>query len=121
MLKLKKWKRVNFMSKCYCNILLCLCLTFFRLEAAELKYINREPRVIDLERIADLEHVLRLADNRAEDLEDELNRMKLELSNRETSFNKIFNNTPIVGFINPIGTSGKVCFSLLFYKLLEKE
>lgn len=38
---------------------------------------------------------------------NELDVMKLELNNRETSFNKIFGSNPLVGTINPVNnTSG---------------
>lgn len=35
--------------------------------------------------------------------QEKLDFYKLELSNRETNFNKIFNSRPIVGTVKPIG------------------
>ncbi|KAJ3186437.1 hypothetical protein HK101_009645 [Irineochytrium annulatum] len=84
-----------------------------QLQDADLKYINREPREVDLQRIADLEEDIRRRKRRAAALAEELDYCKLELNNREANFNKIFNKNPLVGVIEPLkGSPGKVCFLL---------
>ncbi|KNC98974.1 uncharacterized protein SPPG_05930 [Spizellomyces punctatus DAOM BR117] len=76
-----------------------------QLHEADIKYINREPREVDVQRIAQLEEDLRQAKQIIEALMEELQYYKLELNNREANFNKIFNKAPVVGVIQPIGLS----------------
>ncbi|TPX68859.1 hypothetical protein SpCBS45565_g02845 [Spizellomyces sp. 'palustris'] len=76
-----------------------------QLHEADIKYINREPREADVQRIAQLEEDLRQAKQIIEALMEELQYYKLELNNREANFNKIFNKAPVVGVIQPIGLS----------------
>ncbi|KAJ3247620.1 hypothetical protein HDU78_003733 [Chytriomyces hyalinus] len=73
------------------------------LEEADVKYINREPRDVDVAKIAELEEDIRRRKRKAHALMEELEYCKLELSNREANFNKIFNKNPLVGVIQPIG------------------
>ncbi|KAI8617036.1 hypothetical protein BC830DRAFT_144910 [Chytriomyces sp. MP71] len=75
-----------------------------QLRDAEIKYINREPREVDVTRIAELEEDIRRRKRKAHALMEELEYCKLELSNREANFNKIFNKNPLVGVMQPIGT-----------------
>ncbi|KAJ3238156.1 hypothetical protein HDU81_008303 [Chytriomyces hyalinus] len=74
------------------------------LEEADVKYVNREPRDVDVAKIAELEEDIRRRKRKAHALMEELEYCKLELSNREANFNKIFNKNPLVGVIQPLGT-----------------
>ncbi|KAI9090436.1 hypothetical protein DFS34DRAFT_672258 [Phlyctochytrium arcticum] len=71
------------------------------LQEADQKYLNREPREMDTQRIADLEKDLGRGKDIITALMEELQYYKLEMNNRETSFNKIFNKTPMVGLMQP--------------------
>ncbi|KAJ3066924.1 hypothetical protein HDU98_009837 [Podochytrium sp. JEL0797] len=78
------------------------------LEEAALKYINRESRDDDLATIASLHQDIQTRKRRQKVMLEELEYCKLELSNREANFNKIFNKHPLVGVIKPysVGTAG---------------
>ncbi|KAJ3278856.1 hypothetical protein HK104_001969, partial [Borealophlyctis nickersoniae] len=73
-----------------------------KLYDAEIKYINREPREVDLQRIEELEDDIRRRKRKIAGLMGELDYYRLELNNREANFNKIFNKTPLVGIIQPL-------------------
>ncbi|KAJ3025703.1 UNVERIFIED_CONTAM: hypothetical protein HDU68_006785 [Siphonaria sp. JEL0065] len=72
------------------------------LEEAALKYVNRESRDDDVAKIAELEEDIKKRKKKAHTMMEELEYCKLELSNREANFNKIFNKHPLVGVIQPI-------------------
>ncbi|KAI9208659.1 uncharacterized protein BJ171DRAFT_489595 [Polychytrium aggregatum] len=72
-----------------------------QLQEADLRYINREPREVDLRHIAELEEEIKRRKKKISGLHDELDYYKLEMNNREASFNKIFNKTPLVGVMQP--------------------
>ncbi|ORY35145.1 hypothetical protein BCR33DRAFT_503794 [Rhizoclosmatium globosum] len=76
------------------------------LEEAALKYINRESREDDVKKIAELEEDIKRRKRKAHTLMEELEYCKLELSNREANFNKIFNKHPLVGVMQSVGTFG---------------
>ncbi|KAI8811839.1 hypothetical protein BJ742DRAFT_104093 [Cladochytrium replicatum] len=81
-----------------------------QLQEADLRYINREPREVDLTRIAELEDDVKRRKRKIAALMEEVEFFKLELNNREANFNRIFNKTPIVGLIEPlkfVGTQKK--------------
>ncbi|KAJ3413612.1 hypothetical protein HDV05_007756 [Chytridiales sp. JEL 0842] len=78
-----------------------------QLEEADLRYINREPREVDLQRIAELEDEIRRRKRKTNALTDELDYCKLEMYNRELNFNKIFSKSPLVGVIDPIAAKMK--------------
>ncbi|XP_074166093.1 protein FAM184A isoform X3 [Sminthopsis crassicaudata] len=73
-----------------------------RLEDMEEKYIKRESRTEDLQMIADLKTLLAERDQVIKKLIDDNKFYQLELVNRETNFNKMFNANPTVGVINPL-------------------
>lgn len=72
------------------------------LEEAEEKYNNRDSRPEDLELIQQLRDAISEREGRMKQLIDEKRYYQLELVNRETNFNKVFNNTTNVGVINPL-------------------
>ncbi|XP_074166095.1 protein FAM184A isoform X4 [Sminthopsis crassicaudata] len=72
------------------------------LEDMEEKYIKRESRTEDLQMIADLKTLLAERDQVIKKLIDDNKFYQLELVNRETNFNKMFNANPTVGVINPL-------------------
>jgi len=77
------------------------------LEAAEDRYRNREPRDEDLELITHLKNMLHEQENTMKQLVEEKRYFQMELVNRETNFNKVFNSDPKVGFLNPLTASKK--------------
>ncbi|XP_078504599.1 protein FAM184A isoform X3 [Lissotriton helveticus] len=73
-----------------------------RLEEMEDKYQNRESRPEDLQVIAELKDMIAERDQLIKKLIDDKKFYQLELVNRETNFNKVFNASPNVGVINPL-------------------
>nr|XP_006000013.1 PREDICTED: protein FAM184A isoform X5 [Latimeria chalumnae] len=73
-----------------------------RLEEVEEKYQNRESRPEDLQFISDLKDMIAERDQLIKKLMDDKKFYQLELVNRETNFNKVFNANPNVGVINPL-------------------
>ncbi|XP_028913372.1 protein FAM184A isoform X4 [Ornithorhynchus anatinus] len=73
-----------------------------RLEEMEEKYQNRDSRPEDLQIIAELKDLLAERDQLIKKLIDDKKFYQLELVNRETNFNKVFNTSPNVGVINPL-------------------
>ncbi|XP_043366814.1 protein FAM184A isoform X3 [Dermochelys coriacea] len=72
------------------------------LEEMEEKYQNRESRPEDLHLISELKDLIAERDQLIKKLIDDKKFYQLELVNRETNFNKVFNASPNVGVINPL-------------------
>ncbi|KAI4895692.1 hypothetical protein NFI96_024784 [Prochilodus magdalenae] len=72
------------------------------LEATEDKFRNRESRPEDLQMIAELKEMVTERETLVKKLVDDKKFYQLELVNRETNFNKVFNASPNVGVINPL-------------------
>uniref|UniRef100_A0A8C1GAL1 Family with sequence similarity 184 member A n=1 Tax=Cyprinus carpio TaxID=7962 RepID=A0A8C1GAL1_CYPCA len=72
------------------------------LEGTEEKFRNRESRPEDLQTIAELKDMVAERESLVKKLVDDKKFYQLELVNRETNFNKIFNTNPNVGVINPL-------------------
>ncbi|XP_077669130.1 protein FAM184A isoform X3 [Eretmochelys imbricata] len=72
------------------------------LEEMEEKYQNRESRPEDLQLISELKDLIAERDQLIKKLIDDKKFYQLELVNRETNFNKVFNASPNVGIINPL-------------------
>ncbi|KAJ0026790.1 hypothetical protein NQD34_017790 [Periophthalmus magnuspinnatus] len=72
------------------------------LEATEDKFRNRESRPEDLQIIAELKDMVTERESLVKKLVDDKKFYQLELVNRETNFNKVFNASPNVGVINPL-------------------
>ncbi|TPX35759.1 hypothetical protein SmJEL517_g02001 [Synchytrium microbalum] len=70
-----------------------------RLQEADIKYQNREPREMDIQRISDLEVEVEKKKRRIMALEGELEYCKLELLNREVNYNKVFGTTTRTGVL----------------------
>eukprot|EP00079_Xenopus_tropicalis_P025629 XP_012819033.1 PREDICTED: protein FAM184A [Xenopus tropicalis] len=68
----------------------------------EEKYQNRESRPEDLQIISELKEMVTERDQLIKKLIDDKKFYQLELVNRETNFNKVFNASPNVGVINPL-------------------
>ncbi|XP_067840775.1 protein FAM184A isoform X2 [Heptranchias perlo] len=77
------------------------------LEEAEEKYRNRESRAEDLQLIIELKEMVTERDQLMKKLMDDKKFYQLELVNRETNFNKVFNASPNVGVINPLAKKKK--------------
>ncbi|XP_064602582.1 protein FAM184A-like [Liolophura sinensis] len=83
------------------------------LEEAEERYRLRDSRPEDLELIHQLREAVSEREGRMKALIDEKRYYQMELVNRETNFNKVFNSAPNVGVLNPLskpkkkGSSGK--------------
>uniref|UniRef100_A0A803XPG7 Family with sequence similarity 184 member A n=1 Tax=Meleagris gallopavo TaxID=9103 RepID=A0A803XPG7_MELGA len=76
------------------------------LEEMEEKYKNRESRPEDLQLISELKDLIAERDQLIKKLIEDKKFYQLELVNRETNYNKVFNASPNVGVINPLV---KVC------------
>uniref|UniRef100_A0A8C5BNV8 Family with sequence similarity 184 member Ab n=1 Tax=Gadus morhua TaxID=8049 RepID=A0A8C5BNV8_GADMO len=72
------------------------------LEGTEDKFRNRESRPEDLQVIAELKDMVTEREALVKKLVDDKKFYQLELVNRETNFNKVFNANPNVGVINPL-------------------
>ncbi|XP_032441487.1 protein FAM184A isoform X1 [Xiphophorus hellerii] len=72
------------------------------LEGTEEKFRNRESRPEDLQVIAELKEMVSERESLVKKLVDDKKFYQLELVNRETNFNKVFNASPNVGVINPL-------------------
>ncbi|KAL8578500.1 hypothetical protein ACOMHN_028772 [Nucella lapillus] len=72
------------------------------LAEAEDRYSQRDSRPEDLELIQQLRQDLQEKEMRVKQLIDEKRFYQLELVNRETNFNKVFNTAPSVGVLNPL-------------------
>ncbi|XP_008495558.1 protein FAM184A isoform X2 [Calypte anna] len=72
------------------------------LEEMEEKYQNRESRPEDLQLISELKDLIAERDQLIKKLIEDKKFYQLELVNRETNYNKIFNASPNVGVINPL-------------------
>ncbi|XP_053736205.1 protein FAM184A isoform X2 [Synchiropus splendidus] len=72
------------------------------LEGTEEKFRNRESRPEDLQVIAELKDMVSERESLVKKLVDDKKFYQLELVNRETNFNKVFNASPNVGVINPL-------------------
>uniref|UniRef100_A0A671V2T5 Family with sequence similarity 184 member A n=1 Tax=Sparus aurata TaxID=8175 RepID=A0A671V2T5_SPAAU len=72
------------------------------LEGTEEKFRNRESRPEDLQIIAELKDMVSERESLVKKLVDDKKFYQLELVNRETNFNKVFNASPNVGVINPL-------------------
>uniref|UniRef100_A0A669BJT3 Family with sequence similarity 184 member Aa n=1 Tax=Oreochromis niloticus TaxID=8128 RepID=A0A669BJT3_ORENI len=81
------------------------------LEGTEEKLRNRESRPEDLHVIAELREMVTEREALVKKLVDDKKFYQLELVNRETGFNKVFNSSANVGVINPlIKVSGLIPF-----------
>ncbi|XP_053447416.1 protein FAM184A isoform X2 [Nycticebus coucang] len=72
------------------------------LEEMEEKYLMRESKPEDIQMIAELKALLTERDQIIKKLIEDNKFYQLELVNRETNFNKVFNSSPTVGVINPL-------------------
>ncbi|KAK2506169.1 hypothetical protein MC885_013403, partial [Smutsia gigantea] len=72
------------------------------LEEMEEKYLMRESKPEDIQMITDLKAMLTERDQVIKKLIEDNKFYQLELVNRETNFNKVFNSSPTVGVINPL-------------------
>uniref|UniRef100_G3NUC9 Family with sequence similarity 184 member A n=1 Tax=Gasterosteus aculeatus aculeatus TaxID=481459 RepID=G3NUC9_GASAC len=86
------------------------------LEGTEDKFRNRESRQEDLQVIAELKDMVSERESLVKKLVDDKKFYQLELVNRETNFNKVFNASPNVGVINPADPP-----SLLFYQSVRTD
>ncbi|XP_067149899.1 protein FAM184A [Apteryx mantelli] len=72
------------------------------LEEMEEKYKTRESRPEDLQLISELKDLIAERDQLIKKLIEDKKFYQLELVNRETNYNKVFNASPNVGVINPL-------------------
>ncbi|XP_030644009.1 protein FAM184A [Chanos chanos] len=72
------------------------------LEGTEEKFRNRESRPEDLQMIAELKEMVAERESLVKKLVDDKKFYQLELVNRDSGFNKVFNTSPNVGVINPL-------------------
>ncbi|XP_023570007.1 protein FAM184A isoform X1 [Octodon degus] len=77
------------------------------LEEMEEKYLKRESKPEDIQMIAELKTMLTERDQVIKKLIEDNKFYQLELINRETNFNKVFNSSPTVGVINPLAKQKK--------------
>ncbi|XP_041368165.1 protein FAM184A-like [Gigantopelta aegis] len=78
-----------------------------QLDEAEERYDNRDSRPEDLELIEQLRDAIQEREMRIKEIIDEKRFYQLELVNRETNFNKVFNSSPNVGVLNPLTFNNK--------------
>jgi len=79
----------------------------FMLKETEEKFRQRPSRDEDVLYINQLQEKLTKQELICQKLNDEKKYYKLELVNREENFNKVFSNSPKVGFMNPVELSRK--------------
>ncbi|XP_049627336.1 protein FAM184A [Suncus etruscus] len=72
------------------------------LEEMEEKYLMRESKPEDVQMITELKVMVTERDQVIKKLIEDNKFYQLELVNRETNFNKVFNSSPTVGVINPL-------------------
>ncbi|XP_062042669.1 protein FAM184A isoform X7 [Lepus europaeus] len=72
------------------------------LEEMEEKFLMRESKPEDIQMITELKAMLTERDHVIKKLIEDNKFYQLELVNRETNFNKVFNSSPTVGVINPL-------------------
>lgn len=77
----------------------------FLLEDVEEKFLKRPSREEDVAKLNDLTQKLFQTELECRRLSEERKHYRLELVNREENFNKVFNTSPNVGYINPIELS----------------
>ncbi|XP_003827638.2 protein FAM184A isoform X1 [Pan paniscus] len=77
------------------------------LEEMEDKYLMRESKPEDIQMITELKAMLTERDQIIKKLIEDNKFYQLELVNRETNFNKVFNSSPTVGVINPLAKQKK--------------
>lgn len=77
------------------------------LEEMEEKYLMRESKPEDVQMITELKAMLTERDHVIKKLIEDNKFYQLELVNRETNFNKVFNSSPTVGVINPLAKQKK--------------
>ncbi|PNI87438.1 FAM184A isoform 4 [Pan troglodytes] len=77
------------------------------LEEMEEKYLMRESKPEDIQMITELKAMLTERDQIIKKLIEDNKFYQLELVNRETNFNKVFNSSPTVGVINPLAKQKK--------------
>lgn len=75
--------------------------------ALEERFLTRESRPEDIERIRQLETVLATKDEEIAAIKEEMRYFKLELVNREENFNKTFNRSPNVGVMQVVKQPGQ--------------
>nr|XP_012377649.2 protein FAM184A isoform X6 [Dasypus novemcinctus] len=94
-----------------------------RLEEMEEKYLMRESKPEDVQMITELKAMLTERDQVIKKLIEDNKFFQLELVNRETNFNKLFNSSPNVGVINPLtkGLSSHVLFLMQQKKKNDKS
>ncbi|XP_016054205.1 PREDICTED: protein FAM184A isoform X3 [Miniopterus natalensis] len=94
-----------------------------RLEEMEEKYLMRESKPEDVQMITELKAMLTERDHVIKKLIEDNKFYQLELINRETNFNKVFNSSPTVGVINPLikGLSSRVLFLMQQKKKNDKS
>jgi serologically defined colon cancer antigen 8 len=73
----------------------------------EEKYNSREARPEDIERIRKLEEMIRERTEAIEKVQHELKHYQTELMNRETTYNKVFNNKPQVSVLTALEKKAK--------------
>ena len=73
----------------------------------EIKYQHREARPEDLERIRKLEALIKERTEAIEKVQQELKHYQTELLNRETTYNKVFNNRPQMGVLSALERKAK--------------
>ncbi|XP_032959243.1 protein FAM184A isoform X4 [Rhinolophus ferrumequinum] len=93
------------------------------LEEMEEKYLMRESKPEDIQMITELKAMLTERDQVIKKLIEDNKFYQLELVNRETNFNKVFNSSPTVGVINPLtkGLSSHVLFLMQQKKKNDKS
>ncbi|XP_078226118.1 protein FAM184A isoform X8 [Callithrix jacchus] len=94
-----------------------------RLEEMEEKYLMRESKPEDIQMITELKAMLTERDQIIKKLIEDNKFYQLELVNRETNYNKMFNSSPTVGVINPLtkGLSSHVLFLMQQKKKNDKS
>ena len=73
------------------------------LEKADKRYFSREPRSEDLILISELQRSANQRESELEKMREEMKFYKLELINREQSYNKMFGTKPKIGPVTPGG------------------
>jgi hypothetical protein len=82
--------------------------------SVQARFEAREPRVEDVQRIAQLEDLCAQKDDKYDKLYDATKKMRLELLNREENYNKVFGAAPVVqqvGFPGP--STGFTCVRII--------
>ena len=95
------------------------CFVICSIDETEERLRQRPSREEDIEAIQQLQHTVMEQDMLCKRLNDERKHYRKELVNREENFNKMFNASPNVGVLDPIGINKVSNFKLSCFRCVS--